>query len=87
VLGGDPGIDRDAGDALGEILVVHTVEFTPDDNRIPGCEEAQFTRYRASGVRMVASDHHGTNASTLAAPDRFAGLGPGRVRNRLAWGR
>ena len=79
MLGGDAGIDRDAGDALGEFLVIHPVELMPHDDPIPGVEDAQLTGDGTGRVRMIAGDHHGANASALAALDRVEGLGPGWV--------
>jgi len=79
VLGGDPCIDSNAGDALGEFLVIHTVELTPHDDRLPVLEDTQLTGDGVGRVGMITGDHHGAHASAIAALDRVEGLGPGWV--------
>jgi hypothetical protein len=76
VLRRDAGIDGHVWYALCQLPIIHTIKLTPHDNPIPRLEDPQFTHDRASGVRVIARNHHRTNASALAPLDRVEGFSP-----------
>jgi len=79
VFGCDTRVDGDPGDALGEFLIAHAVQFAPNDDRISRRQDVEFTGDSPRRIRVIARDHHDTNAGALTPLDCSAGFIAWRV--------
>jgi hypothetical protein len=73
------GIDADAADAGGELLVANLAQLAPCYHRVAIFDEPKATRDRPRRRRMVAGDHNGGDSGTPAERHGLAHLGSRRI--------
>ncbi len=71
--------DRRGTHGLCPGRIVQRIEIGAGQRRGPTADDAEIVRDAHRGARMVASDHHDTDAGTVRFADRQSDLGTWRV--------
>ena len=79
MFGSDARVNGGFGRALPQFVVGHLVQLDTSDGHVLARGDAEFTRYRGGGVRMVAGNHHHADAGRAAFGDGFLRFSAGRV--------
>ena len=81
MLGGDTGVDRDAGQLFIQFAVRHSVQFHTVYRQIPVVENPNLPGDGGGGHLMITGDHNGADAAPPGVGHRLDGFGPWRVNH------